>query len=185
MRRRICTYALLGTILLAGAACDKLFGPDKKGEITLSSETFGDSYYLFGYSYERGDYYKFPFKGEPVPDIINEGYRELVGGKVVSLPGFNIPAQVNGFALVGEFESLEEARSFFDGYKKVEEGLQFVTVSDVVELYQVWVQKTQSGKYIKLLVTEVVSLTGENEVPFNEVELEFVYQPDGSGNFPD
>ncbi|MEN8201206.1 MAG: hypothetical protein ABFS28_01335 [Bacteroidota bacterium] len=185
MRRRLYYVVLLGTILVTGAACDRLFGPDKKGEFRLSSETFGDSYYLFGYSYEKGEFYKFPFQGEPIPDIINEGFRELVGGEVVSLPGFNTPGQVNGFALVGEFSDLEEARGYYNGYDKVEEDLQFVTVSDIVELYQVWVQKTEAGNYVKLLVKDVKNVEGENGVPYNEVVLEYTYQADGSTGFPD
>jgi len=185
MRRGFYMFVLIAALLVSGTACDRLFGPDKEGDFTLSSETFGDSYYLFGYSYEKGDFYKFPFQGELVPDIINEGYRELVGGEVVSLPGFNTPGQENGFALVGEFNSLEEARSFFKGYDRVEDGLQYITVSEVVELYQVWVQKTKADNYVKLLVKDVVNLEGESGVPYNEVVLEYVYQPDGSTGFPD
>jgi hypothetical protein len=185
MRSRWFVYMGLGVILLAGTACERLFGPDKEGDFRLSSETFGDSYYLFGFSYEDGDFYRYPFQGEPVPDIINEGYRELVGGEVVVLPGLNTPGRVNGFALVGEFDNLDDARSFFKDYDQVEEGLQFVIVSEIVELYQVWVQKTADGKYVKLLVRDSNKLENENGVPYNEVELEYVYQSDGSRNFPD
>lgn len=168
-----------------GTSCDRLFGPDKEGEISLSSETFGDSYYLLGYSYEKGEFYRFQFQGDRIPDIINEGFRALVDGEVVSLPGFNTPGRVNGFALVGEFDNLEEARDFYDAYDKAEEGLQYEIVSDIVELYQVWVQKTEIGNYVKLLVKDVVNLEGENGVPFNEVVLEYTYQEDGSTSFPD
>lgn len=185
MRRRWYVYVWISAFLLIGTSCDKWFGPDREGEIRLSSETFGDTYYLFGYSYEKGDFYRFPFQGERVPDIINEGYRELVGGEVVSLPGFNTPDRVNGFARVGDFDNLEDARTFFKEYDKAEEDLQFVIVSEVVELYQIWVQKTADGNYVKLLVKNVEYLENENGVPYNEAVLEYVYQPDGSRNFPD
>ena len=185
MRSRWFVYLALSALLLAGTACEKWFGPDKKGEITLSSETFGDSYYLFGYSYDKGDFYKYPFQGEVEPDIINEGERQLVGGEVVVLPSLNTPGRVNGFALVGEFSNLEDARTFFDDYKKVDGDLAFVIVTQVVELYQVWVQKTGDGKYVKLLVKDVENLENENGVPYNKVVLKFVYQSDGSASFPD
>jgi len=168
-----------------GSACGRLFGPDKEGEISLSSETFGDSYYLFGYSYEKGEFYKFQFQGEPIPDIINDGFRVLVGGEVKSLPGFSTPGQVNGFALVGEFETMDDASSFYKGYDRVEEGLQFETISDTVELYQVWVQQTQAGNYVKLLIKDVSFLETESGSPYNEVLLEYTYQADGSLSFPD
>ncbi len=48
-------------------------------------------------------------------------------GGVISLPGFNTPGQMNGFALIGEFETLDGARSFYEGYDQVEDGIQLLT----------------------------------------------------------
>ena len=181
MRRTVLKYGVvLGMILLAGA-CKALTGPDRSGEIHLSSETFGDTYYLFGYAYEDSDYYRFKFQGEPLPDIINEGFRVLVGG---SVPGFHTPGQMNGFARVGEYENLEDARTFYKGYTEVEDGLQFVIVSDTVELYQVWVQKTAAGNYVKLLIKEIKNFGGETGILFNEITMDYTYQPNGSTTFP-
>lgn len=170
--------------LLAGG-CEAWTGPHKTGDFVLSSQTFGDNYYLFGYSYEDGKFYRFQYKGEPVPDIINEGYRVLVDGGVSVVPGFNTPGQVNGFALAGKFESLENARNFFDEYQTVRDGLQFETVSDTVELYQVWIQKTAAGNYVKLLVTDIQNYESESGNLYNEVSLTYSYQPDGSNTFPE
>jgi hypothetical protein len=166
--------------------CDNLGGPDKSGTITLSSQFFGvESYYLFGYSFEDGEMYKFQYAGEPIPDIINEGYRVIEGSGQRSLPGFNSPQNSYGFALVGEFPSLDEARTYFSGYATVEEGLQFEVVSDTVELYQVWVLRTSVGNYAKLLVKDIDEFQAESGKAYNEVNLEFSYQPDGSTSFPD
>ena len=184
MRRTLLKYGVvLGVFLLAGA-CKALTGPDRTGEIHLSSETFGDTYYLFGYSFENSDFYRFKFQGEPLPDIINEAFRVLADGKVFSLPGFNTPGQMNGFALVGEHENLEDARTFYEEYTDVETGLQFEIVSDTVELYQVWVQKTKAGNYVKLLIKEIQNFEGETGASFNEVTMDYTYQPDGSTTFP-
>ena len=71
--------------------------------------------------------------------------------------------QINGFALVGEFESLEEARNFYKDYREVDSNLQFEADSDTVELYQVWVQQTSIGNYAKLLVTDIQNFEGERE----------------------
>ena len=164
-------------------ACNGLFGPDKTGEIQLSSETFGDTYYLFGYSYEDAEFYRFQYQGDPLPDIFNEGYRALVGGTVKTLPGFNTPGQSNGFALLGEFSTLKSARDFYKEYSKIEAGLQFETVSDTVKLFQVWAQQTGIGNYVKLLVKDVQNFEGETGAHFNEVSLEYTYQPNGSTSF--
>jgi hypothetical protein len=174
------------TLLLFLVGCEGLVGPDLSGKIKLSSQLFGsESYYLFGYSYEDGEFYKYPYTGERVPDIINEGFLVIEGSKQTSLPGFNTPGMVNGFALVGEFESLGDARGFYEGYDQVEEGLQFETVSDTVELYQVWVHQTSAGNYVKMVVTSILDFEVESGRPYNEVTLEYVYSPEGSTDFPD
>lgn len=183
MRKSTLTYLVLLWVSFAISGCKALTGPNRKGEINLSSETFGDTYYLFGYSYEAEEYYRFQYQGEPLPDIINEGYRSLIGGNY--LPGFNTPGQINGFALVGEFESLENARTFYEDYSDVEDNLQFETVSDTVELFQVWVQQTDIGNFVKLLIKDIQTFEGETGTVYNEVTLEYTYQPNGSTTFPD
>ena len=171
-------------LLLAAGGCEAFRGPDKSGEIILSSQLFGaESYYLFGFSYENGEQYRYPYSGETVPDIINEGYLVIQGSEQVSLPGFNTPGQMHGFALLGEFGNLEDAREFYAAYEEVEEGLQFETVSDTVELFQVWAQKTSAGNYVKMVVTEITDYKVETGRPYNEVNLEYTYQPDGSTRF--
>jgi hypothetical protein len=128
--------------------------------------------------------YRYPFSGEPVPDIINEGFLVIQGSERVTLPGFNTPGRINGFALVGEFSSLEQARAFYEAYQQVESGLQFETVSDTVRLHQVWVQLTSADNYVKLLVKGIREFESESERMNSEVTLEYTYQPDGSGTFP-
>jgi hypothetical protein len=163
-----------------------LRGPDRTGEFRLSSEkSVSEAYYLFGYAYEDSEFYRFPYEKDLLPDIINEGYRVLVGGGTIELPGFQTPGRINGFAKVGEFESLSEASIYYDGYKTVEEDLQFVVESDTVEPYQVWVQLTSAGNYVKLLVKEVKSLESEEGSKYSEALLDYTYQPDGSKEFPD
>ncbi len=185
MGKRMSGSVMPVVLILVVAGCEGIFGPDKSGEIQLSSQLFGnETYYLYGYAYEQGEYYRYPFKGEPEPDIVNEGFRVIRGGELASLPGFNTPGQMNGFALVGEFPSQEEARSFYDDYSSVEEGLQLETVSDTVELHQVWIQKTSIGNYVKLLVKDIEVFKGESGNIYNEVTLDYTYQPNGSTDFP-
>ena len=177
---------IITTLLLILIGCDKVTGPDRTGEISLSSQLFGtDGYYLFGFSYEKGEMYKYPYPGEPVPDIINEGTRVIEDGETVFYPSLNTPAQGNGFALVGDFTSGEDAREFYDKYDTVEEGLQFGTPSGIIEMNQVWIQKTSADNYVKLLVRNINHFEVESETDYNEIILEYTYQPDGSSSFPD
>ncbi len=188
MKRDVLRLMCGGLIVVGMTACEALRGPDKKGEIQLSSQLFGaDSYYLFGYHFEDADYYRFPFQGDPVPDLINEGIRILQGGEVVVLPQFNTPVTGDkiGFAKIGEFADLEQARTVYEGYRTVGSDLQFETLSDTVELYQVWVQKTVEGNYAKMLVTNIRFDQSESGNKFNEVVMEYTYQPNGSATFPE
>jgi hypothetical protein len=169
-------------ILLCG--CKEEAGPDLAGEITLSSQLHGtESYYLYGFSFESGELVRYPSQEDPVPDIINEGFPVMEGSVESSVPGFNTPARVNGFALVGEFLTWDEAMDFYNAYSKVEEGLLYQTVSDTVRLYQVWVQQTPAGKYAKMIIREIRYLESETGTPYNEVTLEYAYSPDGSSGF--
>ena len=178
---------LVVALIFVSAGCKMLFGPDKTGEFRLSSEKTlsGDTFHQFGYSYEDSEFYRFPYEKDPLPDIINEGFRVLDGSEVIELPGFNTPGRSNGFALVGEFSNLSDARDFYDDYMRVEDGLQFAVESDIVEEFQVWIQMTSIGNYVKLLVKEAESLEGEEGSKYSEVLLDYTYQSNGSKDFPD
>ena len=179
-------FVLLLALILTFTGCDSLFGPDKTGNFTLSSEKFlAESYYLYGYTYEDSEFYRFPFEKDPVPDIINEGTRVLEAETTIELPSLNTPGQSNGFALVGEFSNLDDAREFYNDYDRVEEGLQYSVESGIIEAFQVWIQQTSDGNYVKLLVKGVESLEGEEGNKYSEANLAYTYQPDGSRNFPD
>lgn len=179
-------FVLLLGLVVSSSGCKMLFGPDKKGEIRLSSEKFGtEVYHLLGYSYEDSEFYRFPYEKDPTPDIINEGTRVLQGESTIELPSFNTPGQTNGFALVGEFTNLDDARQFYKDYGSVEEGLQFVVQTGIVKANQVWVQMTSAGNYVKLLLKEVESLEGEAGDKYSEVLMDYTYQPNGTRNFPD
>ena len=185
MRRTLGKGLLIIGLVVAMAGCETFKGPDKTGELRLSSETFPEAWYLLGYNYEEGEYSKFRFQGEAIPDIINEGIRVLADGEVKYLPGFNTPGQVNGFALLETFGNIDDARSYYNDYRVVENDLQFETISDTVELYQVWVQQTSAGNYAKLLIRDILHQKAGGGAPFSEVVLDFTYQPDGSAGFPD
>jgi hypothetical protein len=175
---------IIAVVLTAG--CTKEQGPDHTGEFKLSSQRFGvESYYIFGYRYEDSETYRYPYTGDPLPDIINEGFRVVEGTGTVTRPGFNTPGQVNGFALAGEFGSLEAARTFYSDYTEVGDDLEFNTFSDTVRNYQVWIQQTAAGNYVKLLVKDIRLFESEGEIVNSEITLEYTYQPDGSADFRD
>jgi hypothetical protein len=188
MKSFVLKVLLVGVMAIGMTSCELFRGPDRTGEMQLSSQLFGtDSYYLFGYHYEDGAYYRFPFQGDPVPDIINEGMRILQGGELAVLPQFNSPTKGErvGFALIGEYQNLDQARSVYDDYSTVGNDLQFEALSDTVEMYQVWVQRTKDGNYAKMLVTDILYDQGESGNKYSEVVMEYTFQPNGSSTFSD
>ena len=170
--------------LLVLAGCEKETNPNLGGQITLSSQLHGtESYYLYGFSFEQAEMYRFPQQGGTLPDIINEGFPVSNGSVELSEPGFNTPGRVNGFALVGEFSNLTDANTFFRDYTELEEGLEYKTVSDTVKLYQVWIQQTSAGNFVKMVIRDIEYLEAESGEAYNEVSLEYTYSPDGSTEF--
>lgn len=173
------------TCLLLIVGCEKDAEPDLSGIITLSSQLHPseESFYLYGFSFEEGEKYRYPHQDDPLPDIILEVFPVGEGDEQTILPGFNTPGLVNGFALVGEFSTWDEAYEFYKNYDKVEDGLHYETASDVVELYQVWVQLTAEGDYVRMVVKDIQLFESETGDPYNEVSLEYAYAPDGSMEF--
>jgi hypothetical protein len=181
---KIAGMAVLLTGLGLAGGCKKNSGPDRTGAFVLSSQLYGvESYYIYGYRFEDSEMYRYPFAGDPLPDIINEGFLAIDGENLVSYPGFNTPAQENGFALAGEFGSLDEARTFYNGYTEVGPELEFVTVSDTVKLFQVWIQQTSAGNFAKMLIKEIHEFQSEGGRKYNDVVIDYTYQPDGSRSF--
>jgi hypothetical protein len=192
MKSVVLKALLVGVVAAGMTSCELFRGPDRTGEIRLSSELFGtDSYYLFGYHYEDGEYYRFSalsVQGDPIPDIINEGTRVLRDGEVAVLPLFRSPktGEKVGLALINEFQTLEEARNYYDDYKTVGNDLQYEILSNtVVDLYQVWIQRTGDGNYAKLLVKDILFETSDSGSKYSVVVMDYTYQPNGSSTFPD
>ena len=173
-------------ILVLVTSCKKNDQPVMKGSINLSSQLLGvDTYYIFGYNFDTSDYIQFSFfqtMGNTVPDIINYPFKNPDG--TVDAPGFNAPSRKNGFHLLGEFNSLYEARTFYNEYLDIQSGLSFEVDSDTVRKYQVWLQKTQLDHYAKLLVTDIAYYNESIGESYVVVSMDFTYQDDGTGIFP-
>lgn len=180
------TGMLAATFLLLLAGCEKETGTNVTGEITLSSQLHGsaaEGFYIYGYSFEPGEMYAYPRSGVPLPDIINEGYLVIEDGEEIALAGFNTPERVNGFALVGEFSNWEDANTFYQDYREVKGDLNYEILSDIIVPYQVWVQWTSSGKYVKMIIRDVLQFESDLGDPYTEVILEYTYAADGSMEF--
>jgi hypothetical protein len=179
------TGIIAAAFLLVLVGCKKETNPTLGGQITLSSQLHGtESFYINGFLFEKAEMVRYHLTlHENLPDIINEGFPVINGSEELSEPGFNTPGRVNGFALVGEFSNLTDANAFFQDYTELEEGLEYQMVSDTVKLYQVWVQQTSAGNFVKMVIRDIAYLEAEAGQAYSEVSLEYTYSPGGSTEF--
>ena len=178
---------IMGMFIMAMViSCNKNDGPVRKGSINLSSELLGvETYFIYGYNFKKSDYIQFSLfqsMSTTKPDIINYPFKNPDG--TIGAPGFNAPSGKNGFHLLGEFNSLNEARTFYDDYPEVQSNLTYEVDSDTVRKYQVWLQKTQLDQYAKLLVTDIAYYNESMGESYVVVSMDFTYQDDGTGIFP-
>jgi hypothetical protein len=166
-------------------ACDDESGPKLNGELEISSQLYGvDSYYLYGYNYARSAFVKYsiPFSGSVIPDIINLPFKNPDGS--IAGPSFNAPSAKNGFHLLGEFGSLDEASTYYENYGEADPSLPLSIDSDTVKQFQVWLQKTQLDHYVKLLVKDISYFEDPGGTEYVVVSMDFIYQNNGSTIFP-
>lgn len=174
-------WMILALSLVLPTGCKKA-NQEYRGDVILSSAFNFEDASVYGYNFEMGKRLIFPAPvGEPLPDIIVDRYR-LLDGSVK--PGFTSPANTNGFALAGAFDNLQESLDYYENeLLTFDANAEFSPSSDTVREFQVWVLKTTLNKYVKLHVREIWTIddvTGK----FNEVMVDYYYQPDGTATFP-
>lgn len=180
MNRIQCTVFVL-LALLAGCE-NKEAQPRYKGETTFSSEKMlsGESYIVYGYSFDQARSIAYPVPGADHPDIIlvnkTDNMNNITGAVLSS------PDNMHGFHLDGAFGSPEDAATFFDDYALVTDSV-FSELSEDVEPNQVWTFKGINGNFAKLLIREVTIKMDSKVEDYVEVKVEYQYQPDGSKTF--
>lgn len=161
-------------------ACEQT-NKDTRGQVVISSAFNFEDASVFGYNFELDKHTRYPSVGEPLPDVIVDQFR-LLDGTVK--PGFTSPANTNGFALAGEFNTLKESLDFYENeLDSFDINADFSPSSDTVREFQVWVLKTTLNKYAKLHVREIWT-EDDAAGQYIEVMVDYYYQPDGSATFP-
>jgi len=84
--------------------------------------------------------------------------------------------------LVDSFSNAEEALNFFNNYLEASD-TSFTALASPLQINQVWLFKTNSEKFAKLLI-ENVQYYLKDITPFAEIKFKWVFQPDGSMQFP-
>lgn len=118
-----------------------------------------------GFSFESMEIIDYTSTGPVKPDFIVLAQVNLQGD--VLYPFLSHPDYVNRFLLSDEFQNIEEAQAYYDTYTVPETSPLQVTANNV-KPFQVWLVKTNSGGYGKLLVIDT-EFGKRNDVPFAEI----------------
>jgi len=145
------------------------------GVVVLSSELFGSStYYVKGFQFETGEFVSYPGTTE-LPDLVLDNFRSLdseIIGAGLSSPGNN-----SAFLLKGTYTSEAGAKDAFEKLSTADTIASYTEISDTIKINQLWLFKSVSGHYAKILVNEVNTAIGLSGTIHYEVRISYVYQP--------
>ena len=177
--KKIIYILLLATIFQS--SCDKDNNDKTSGENSLNSELIlsGQTYSIQGFSFESGSVILYnPASSTSIPDIfvLPDSQNNEISAYLDTENPFE------SFALAGTFQTSGDALDFFNNYKEVEVNSYVPFAKPVLE-NQVWIFKTRSNKYAKLLILKVNTSVKDLE-PYVEITFKWAYQPDGTTIFP-
>jgi len=170
--------ALAFMLLFAGCGGDD---QQNSGTIMLTNELYDSQsyYYALGLSFDEA---------KAVPTLPDQ-YRADIILMAGTLPGgVSVEAYLSAntltppFALTGEYGTESEAKNAFAGLKSVG-SVYYIDLATPLKENQVWVVKTRDYKYAKLRIIDL-TLDSNASPPFASCKFEWVYQPDGSTQFP-
>jgi hypothetical protein len=135
-----------------------------------------DGYYQ-GFYFPTGAVISYPNTSQIYPDVMIRLYTESTDTLVKM--SFRSVVLRPTFSKLQDFNDSLTAMAWFDSLKTLTDTV-FTDIGYDVKEYQVWAIRTQENKYAKLLVTGM--LIDTNAVA--KIVFKWVYQPDGSMNFP-
>jgi len=177
---KIFSFLILSTIFLGG--CHKKDQVKTSGEATLNSDRIleGSTYTIQGFSLVSGEVVSFnPESTQNIPDLFVLPIADQQGN--VTGAFFDSPNIYASFALVDSFSDAKEALNFFNNYREVKVD-SYTELATPLQSNQVWVFKTNAGKFSKLLILDVQFYL-KDITPYAEVKFKWAYQPDGSMRF--
>ena len=162
-------------LLLPGCGGDDV---PTAGTITVTNELFGSGpYYALGFSFAAADLVS--TLTEPYDIDIKAGSLTTGGPTEAFLSANTLEPS---FALKGEYGTESAAKSAFDALASVG-AVSYIELAAPLKENQVWVVRTEDERYAKIRIIAVtLDLAGED--PYATCKFEWVFQPDGSTQFP-
>jgi hypothetical protein len=146
------------SLLIFSASCNK-DDESPNNEFTLTSEVYQ------GFSFDRFEIFSYSVTDNILPDFVVL-VQVNAGGDAVA-PFLSHPNYEPRFHLADEFEDLESAQEFFDTYSP-SGNPNLLTNASTIQPYQVWLIRTNSGGFGKILI-EQSRLYQQNNTHFAEI----------------
>ncbi len=157
--------------------------PPTSGTATIDSRVV--NLQASGFSFDQAAMVKILNSSNALPDIqllVNMNQTGAVLGVYLARPDSLVPS----FRLLRRFNTLDSARSCFDGLREIPD----TTYQDLalpVNVAEIWAVKTRRNKFAKILITETVAYTDTSNpsapAPFGQATFDWSYQPNGTGRF--
>lgn len=170
-------------LIISVSACQKKNRVPTSGEATINSDRIlsGSAYSIQGFSFATGSVILYnPGSPTNIPDLFVLPIADTQGNATGAY--FDSPNQYESFSLVNTLENADEALQFFNSYLTVDVS-DYTSLANPLLINQVWVFKTNSGNFAKLLILRILNQV-KDATPYAEVRFKWVYQPDGSTKFP-
>jgi len=158
-------------MLLSGCNGDEI---PNSGTITLDNVLYesGSYYYSLGLSFAEGKAVQTLPDANRYDIIVQAGSEPFLSANTLE------PA----FALKAEYNSESEAVNAFNALTSVGT-VSYIDMAVPLKANQVWVIRTRDNKYAKIRTIDVTFDTSGPD-PFASCKFEWVFQPDGSMQFP-
>lgn len=170
-------YIILAMLIVVSCKKNDVKTPTS-GTVTIDNTTYtGTTYYYYGFSFDQGK--KITTMVTPWPDIVLYVNNDNTPARLTFQTRNNKPS----FFKLGDFADEASAKTAFDNLKTVGD-YQWTAMADPVKPNQVWVYRSETENYAKIRIISTVN-EPRNNVDFGECTFQWVYQPDGSLNFPE
>jgi hypothetical protein len=174
MKRIIFLFLALLSLLMG---CTKTEPTRTSGTDTIDNITyFSTTYYNYGFSFSNAKLVSTNLN--PGPDITIYVNIDNITPRL-TLQSNNLKPS---FFKAGDFADEATAKTAFDNLKTVSVS-QWLDMADPINANQVWIYRSGTDHYTKMRIISTVNETRQG-IPYGECSFQWIYQSDGSLNFP-
>jgi hypothetical protein len=170
-------FFIILAIILIFPGCTKKEPARTTGIDTIDNTIYqATSYFVYGFSFSGAKLIS--TTSNPGPDIVLYVNSDNLTPRL-TLQSNNLKPS---FYKYGEFADEEAAKLAFSNLKTFTATL-WSDMADPINANQIWLYRSGSENYTKIRIISTINEI-RNNIAYGECKFEWLYQPDGSSNFP-